>query len=43
MHGKYLTEDNVRTIEVVCGQLHRFLVQRGHVGNFIDRRLVSKA
>ena len=42
MHGKYLTEENLQTIRVICGQLHRFLVQRGHVGDFHDRKLISK-
>src|SRR6266516_2373362 len=39
MHGRYLTENNEQVIEVVCEQIHRFLVVPGHVGNFDDRRL----
>ncbi|MEH2296737.1 N-6 DNA methylase [Nostoc sp.] len=42
MHGKYLTEENLRTIRVICSQLHRFLVNRGHVGDFQDRKLISR-
>lgn len=42
MHGKYLTEENLNTIRVICGQLHRFLVNRGHVGDFQDRKLISR-
>lgn len=39
MHGRYLTENNEKVIEVICEQIHRFLVEPGHVGNFDDRRL----
>jgi hypothetical protein len=39
MHGRYLTENNEQVIEVICEQIHRFLVAPGHVGNFDDRRL----
>jgi hypothetical protein len=39
MHGRYLTEENEQEIEVICGQIHRFLVVPGHVGNFDDRIL----
>ena len=42
MHGKYLTEGNLRTIQVICSQLHRFLVQKGHVGDFHERQLISR-
>lgn len=42
MHGKYLTEGNLRTIQVICSQLHRFLVQKGHVGDFRERQLISR-
>lgn len=42
MHGKYLTEGNLRTIQVICSQLHRFLVQKGLVGDFRERKLISK-
>jgi hypothetical protein len=37
MHGCYLTETNEQIIEVICEQIHRFLVLPGHVGNFDDR------
>ena len=39
MHGRYLTENNEQVIEVICEQIHRFLVVPGHVGNFDDRIL----
>jgi len=39
MHGRYLTENNEQIIEVICEQIHRFLVLPGHVGNFDDRIL----
>jgi hypothetical protein len=39
MHGRYLTENNEQAIEVICEQIHRFLVVPGHVGNFDDRIL----
>ncbi|MBD2523688.1 hypothetical protein [Nostoc sp. FACHB-133] len=42
MHGKYLTEDNLQTIRFICSQLHRFLIQRGHVGDFQDQKLISR-
>lgn len=41
MHGKYLTEGNQHAIEIICGQFHRFLVRRGYVGNFVDRKLID--
>jgi hypothetical protein len=39
MHGKYLTKENIKLVEVICGQFHRFLVDRGHVGKFEERQL----
>jgi hypothetical protein len=39
MHGRYLTEDNELTIELICRQFYRFLVEPGHIGNFADREL----
>lgn len=42
MHGKYLTEGNLQTLQVICSQLHRFLVQRDHVGDFHHRKLITK-
>jgi hypothetical protein len=41
MHGKYLTENNVLAVRVICSQFHRFLVEKGHVGGFLERQLVD--
>ncbi len=41
MHGKYLTEGNQHTIQGICGIFHRFLVSKGYVGNFSDRKLIN--
>ncbi|MBD2501458.1 hypothetical protein [Anabaena azotica] len=39
MHGKYLTKENLNSLQSFCGQLHRFLILRNHVGDFHERKL----
>jgi hypothetical protein len=41
MHGKYLTENNLLAIRVICSQFHRFLVAKGYVGDFRERKLTE--